>query len=154
MEWQTLFSRPEIIWFLIGLVLIVMEFVLPGLIIIFFGIGAWLTALGCMLYGFGLNAQLAIFIFTSLFALVLLRNYLRRRFFNEDDTGEETLTDEFIGKIVTVEQAIAPGKMGKVMLKGTLWEAKSDFALKKGQIVRIIGKESIVLIVEPPEITG
>lgn len=149
MEWQTLFSRPEVIWFLIGLVLIVMEFVLPGLIIIFFGIGAWITAICCMLFDFGLNAQLAIFIFTSLLALALLRKYLRKRFFRENETGEDTLIDEFIGKTVTVEQAITPDKIGKVMFKGTLWEAKSDHSLKKGQIVKITGKESIVLIVEP-----
>ena len=66
------FLRPEIIWFLVGLVLLVMEFALPGLIIGFFGIGAWIVAAVCLITEIGLNAQLAIFIVSSVLSLLLL----------------------------------------------------------------------------------
>ena len=36
MDWFT----PEIIWFIIGLILIIMEFTVPGILTIFFGIGS------------------------------------------------------------------------------------------------------------------
>jgi membrane protein implicated in regulation of membrane protease activity len=36
---------PIIIWFVVGLVLILMEFVIPGLVIVFFGLGAWVAAI-------------------------------------------------------------------------------------------------------------
>ena len=34
---------PELIWFVAGLALILSEFMLPGIILVFFGAGAWLT---------------------------------------------------------------------------------------------------------------
>ena len=40
MDWLT----PELIWFLIGLVLIILEFGIPGVVTVFFGIGAWLVS--------------------------------------------------------------------------------------------------------------
>ena len=66
MDWTELFSKPEIIWFFIGLLLALLEFGIPGLIILFFGIGAWVTALSCMLFDVGLNGQIIIFIISSL----------------------------------------------------------------------------------------
>ena len=39
----TLFTA-EVIWFLIGVGLLLLELVAPGLIFVFFGIGAWITA--------------------------------------------------------------------------------------------------------------
>ena len=42
------FLTPEIIWFLVGLVLLILEFAMPGLIIGFFGVGAWVVAIVCL----------------------------------------------------------------------------------------------------------
>jgi len=50
-------SDPAVIWFLIGLGLLLLELVLPGLVILFFGAGAWVTALACVLHDFNLNWQ-------------------------------------------------------------------------------------------------
>ena len=36
---------PVIVWFVIGLVLALLEFALPGVILIFFGMGAWIAAI-------------------------------------------------------------------------------------------------------------
>lgn len=44
----TFLKEPAMVWFLIGLVLIVSEFAVPGLVIIFFGLGAWATALALL----------------------------------------------------------------------------------------------------------
>ena len=56
------FLEPEVIWFLVGILLLVMEFMLPGLIIAFFGVGACVVAIVCMFADISLNAQLLIFI--------------------------------------------------------------------------------------------
>jgi len=47
MDWTELFSKPEIIWFFIGLLLALLEFGIPGLIILFFGIGCSSDDIGC-----------------------------------------------------------------------------------------------------------
>lgn len=144
MDW-TVFSKPEIIWFFIGLVLALLEFGIPGLIILFFGIGAWVTALSCMLFDVGLNGQIIIFIISSLLSILLLRKSLKKMFFKEDPDKEETLADEFIGQTAVVEEEISASKPGKVSFKGTQWEALSEQKLEAGQQVEIIGKESIKL---------
>jgi len=149
MNWQEIFTQPAVIWFLIGLVLILLEFALPGLIIIFFGIGAWATALLAALFGIGLNTQIAVFIVTSFVALIFLRKHLQNRFFKSQSMEEDTLEDEFIGQKAKVIAEIKKGKEGKVDFKGTNWSAVSDFNCREGQIVKIIAKESIRLKVEP-----
>ena len=66
------FLTPEVIWFLVGLVLLVMEFMLPGLIIGFFGVGAWIVAIVCLMTDIGINAQLGIFIASSVLSLSVI----------------------------------------------------------------------------------
>lgn len=140
---------PAIIWFLIGLILLLLELVIPGFVIIFFGAGAWVTAIICLLFDIGINAQVAVFTFSSVLLLLLLRKYIRKQFFSEDKSVVETLTDEFIGKTAVVESDIKKGFPGKVSFKGTTWNALSDVTIEKGQLVEIIGKESINLFVKP-----
>lgn len=147
MNWSEIFSKPEIIWFFIGLALALLEFGIPGLIILFFGIGAWVTALSCMMFDIGLNGQIIIFMISSLLSILLLRKSLKKMFFKEDPNKEETLADEFIGQMAVVQTKIAQDKPGKVTFKGAEWEASSDMELKVGQSVTIVGKDSIKLIV-------
>ena len=42
----------ELLWFLLGLAFLLSEFVVPGFVIAFFGVGAWVTAI---LTGVGLT---------------------------------------------------------------------------------------------------
>lgn len=145
MSWTEIFSKPEIIWFFVGLVLALLEFGIPGLIILFFGIGAWVTALSCFMFDIGINTQIIIFIISSLLSIVLLRNSLRKMFFKEDPDKEETLADEFIGQTAVVEELITEYNPGKVSFKGVQWDAFADHELQPGLRVQIIGKESIRL---------
>lgn len=151
MALQDIFSKPEVLWFMFGLLLILAELGIPGLIIIFFGLGAWVTALVCLFFDISLNLQLGIFLVVSVLSLALLRKYVKTRFFSAKENASETLQDEFIGRQAVAATAIQPGRNGKVEFKGTLWEAVSDTQVKKGQAVRITGKESITLQVEPLE---
>ena len=149
MEWSEIFSKPAVIWFFVGLALALLEFVAPGLIILFFGIGAWVTALSFIFFDPGLNTQIIIFMVSSLLSILLLRKSLKKMFFKEDLNKEEALADEFIGQIVVVETEINKDKPGTVSFKGARWEAMSDQKLEVGQRVQISAKESIKLHVEP-----
>ena len=80
MEGLNEWLKPEIIWFLIGLVLLVLEFSAPGLIIAFFGVGAWVVALVTLFIDISLTTQLIIFLVTSVLMLVFLRKYLQKVF--------------------------------------------------------------------------
>ena len=69
--------KPELIWFIIGLVLLLLEFTAPGLILFFFGVGAWVVSIICFFFGIAINLQLLIFLSSSILLLLLLRKRLK-----------------------------------------------------------------------------
>jgi membrane protein implicated in regulation of membrane protease activity len=145
----SIFSRPELIWFLIGLGLFLLELVIPGFVIFFFGVGAWLTAVICLVANPGINLQVILFALTSVLSLVLLRRMLQKRFFSAREGLAEGIEDEFTGREAVASTDLNPGTRGKVDFKGTTWDAESETMIKKGDTVIIRGKNNFKLIVEP-----
>lgn len=71
----------EIVWFVVAVALVLLELVLPGVILVFFGLGAGVTSLVVWL-GLvdSLDAQLLVFSGASLALLFSLRRWVRARF--------------------------------------------------------------------------
>ena len=126
-----------------------LEFAVPGLVLIFFGVGAWITALVCLLADVGINTQLAIFLISSIVSLALLRRVLKRRYMDEVFVEGDGLEDEYIGKVATAIRTFGVGEVGKVSFKGSDWEAVTTQPVKEGQLLRITGYKSVRLFVEP-----
>ena len=144
------FLKPELIWFLVGILLLVLEFMMPGLIIAFFGFGACVVALVCLLTDISLNAQLLIFIGSSVLSLVCLRKWLRGIFLGHTSSRQNLKEDikEFAGQKVVVKEKIMPNIGGKVEFNGTNWQAQADEEIAAGAIVEIIGKDNLTLKVK------
>ncbi len=142
--------KPELIWFFVGLVMLLLEFVLPGLIIFFFGIGAFIVALICLLTDISLNMQLGIFLITSVVLLLSLRKWLKNIFVGQVSPKEsqDELLQEFVGKKAIVTQEISPDSEGKVEFRGTNWNAEANEVITEGTSVKIIGKNNITLKVK------
>jgi membrane protein implicated in regulation of membrane protease activity len=145
----SIFSRPELVWFIIGLVLFLLELILPGFVIFFFGVGAWLTALLCLIANPGINLQVIVFAVTSVLSLLLLRKMIQNRFFFSKEELSKEVEDEFSGKEATAIVDFEPGNNGKVEFKGTTWKAESSSSIHKGDKVIIKEKENFKLIVKP-----
>ena len=146
---ENIFSRPELFWFIIGLGLFLLELVMPGFFIFFFGLGAWVTALVCLIAEPGTNLQMIIFAVTSVLSLIALRKIIQKKFFYSRGNKSEEVEDEFTGKEALALTDFGRDKKGKVEFKGTNWNAESDSEVKAGQRVTIIEKKNISLIVEP-----
>ncbi len=146
---SNILSRPELFWFLMGLVLFLLELVIPGFFIFFFGLGAWVTALVCLVAMPGTNLQIVIFAVTSVVTLIGLRRIIQRKFFYSRGTQSADVEDEFSGKEALATVDFGGLKKGKVEFKGTTWSAESSSEIKAGQRVIIIEKDSFKLIVEP-----
>jgi membrane protein implicated in regulation of membrane protease activity len=144
-----IFSRPEIFWFILGLGLFLLELVVPGFFIFFFGLGAWLTALVCLIGHPGTNLQIIIFAVTSVISLIALRRIIQKKFFYSKGTQSEDVEDEFTGKEALASVDFGGIKKGKVEFKGTTWTAESSSEITEGQRVIVIKKDSFKLIVEP-----
>jgi membrane protein implicated in regulation of membrane protease activity len=146
-----IFSRPELFWFIVGLGLFLLELIIPGFFIFFFGLGAWVTALVCLIGGPDsiTNLQIIIFAITSVLSLIGLRKIIQKRFFYSKGNLSEEVEDEFTGKEAIAKADFGSDMNGKVEFKGTTWNAESKSAIKTGQRVIIIEKDSFKLIVEP-----
>lgn len=141
------FLNISVLWIIIGFVFFLLEFVIPGFILFFFGIAAWILALLTFFVDISLNLQLIIFLGSAILTVVLFRKWLRKKLGMYSE-APKVLEDEFIGKIGIAETEISPGKNGKVDFKGTSWDANSEDTIAPGQNVTIIETRSILLIVK------
>ncbi len=149
MELDLSLFTDEVVWFLIGVGLLLLELIVPGLILVFFGIGAWITAAVLLGFDLSLNMQLLIFSITSVGSLLLLRQSIRKRYMDVSIKGDADSDNGFIGSEAVSLTNIEPGKDGKVEFNGSQWAACANTTIKPRMAVKIIGMKSIKLIVEP-----
>lgn len=142
--------QPYLVWFVVGIVMLLLETAAPGLIIAFFGVGAILVGTLCLFLDLSLNAQLAIFIASSLLLLILLRKYLKSVFTGHVNAKQEADQElqEFVGDKAVVIKEIKGGMKGRVELRGTQWDAEAAEDIAEGAMVEITGKDSITLKVK------
>ena len=150
MEINFIMGSVPLTWFVVGLFILVLEFVVPGFVIFFFGVGAWIVALTTLFTDIPANFQLIEFLVVSILSLYLLRNKFTQ-LFSGIIKDKKTIDDEFdnyIGVKVKVTQKITPEYRGRVEFHGTSWNASSDIELEIGEIVEVIGKDNLTLIVK------
>lgn len=145
-------ENNSLIWFIIGIFFLLSEIIMPGFIIFFFGIGGLVTA--SLVYLFNISSifvQLGIFIGSSVFSLIFLRNTFTK-LFKGNVSGQKGLGEEFIGKRAIVIHEIKPNSLsGKIEFNGTNWEADSEYFIEKDAVVEITGRKDLKLIVKPVE---
>lgn len=145
-------TRPELIWFLIGLVLLLAEFSAPGLVIFFFGLGAWFVAVTCALIPLEVNGQLGLFLLVSVLLLVVLRKRLQQVFGGRRDTVDpEEEESQFNGQHGRLTEAVRDGQRGRMEINGTSWQVESEVEIASGTLVEVVGKNSITLKVRSIE---
>lgn len=137
--------KPERIWFLIGFIMLLLEFALPGLIIFFFGLGAWIVAVICFFVDISIKLQLIIFIMASLLLLITLRQWTGKIIVGR---RSQARLSEFVGEKAVVTRQIDPDTGGRVEFQGTSWPAEADEQISEGAVVEVIGKNNITLKVK------
>lgn len=139
---------PETIWLAMGVILVLLELVIPGLIIIFFGAGALITAATTWI---GLTETLTSQVLTftgSSIALLLLVRFLLKKL-KQNKSEDTTNLNIELGKMVDVIEMIEPNKTGgKVRYQGADWNARCNGTAVPGDSVRITGCDNLTLIVE------
>ncbi len=146
-------SSAGLYWFLLGMLLVLSELALPGFVVIFFGVGAWITAL-CAWTGIagGFNSQLLIFLLSSVLSLFLFRKQ-SRGYFKGIVSGkikDASQLDNVRGERVMVIEDIIPGRLsGKVEFHGTVWNAEADQEIKKGTTAEIVERNNLTMKVKP-----
>ena len=133
----------SLIWFLVGVVFLIAELALPGIILIFFAAGSFFAALAIWLINIEKTVQISIFLISSLILLFTLRKYSLKIFKGSiHDEIDKIYTDSKIGKSAIVTKTIYPDKAGEIKAMGSFWTAVADTEIKKGTHVLIKKQES------------
>lgn len=138
-----------VIWAALGILMILSEFIVPGFVVFFFGLGALLNAL---LVGVipglasGIPLQLVLWAASSGVSLILLRRYFAKAF--RGTVLDSSRDEEFVGRTAEVSEQISPENPGRIRFEGTTWTAVSyDETIEPGEQVDIIQKEGTKLVV-------
>jgi len=139
------------LWLSSGIFLTAIEFLVPGLVMVFVGLGALTVALGMHLgYIDEIVQQFITFFISSIIYLLTLRFLVLR--FVPSVTRKENIDEdeEVMGSIVEIVADINSGEFGRVEHSGSSWQARAegDQTILKGEQVKIIGRENITWIVQ------
>jgi membrane protein implicated in regulation of membrane protease activity len=139
------------LWLSSGIFLTALEFLVPGLVMVFVGLGSLTVALGMHLgYIDGILQQFITFFISSIIYLLTLRflvlrlvpSVTRKKNIDEDE--------EVMGSIVEIVADINSGEFGRIEHSGSSWQAcaEGDQTILKGEQVKIIGRDNITWIVQ------
>lgn len=133
---------PPVLWLIAGVILCVMEFVLPTAFVeLTMGISAIVVGLMATLIPY-LGLQVVVWLILSIILTILMRRLMpsgKARVI-EDAREAETLTE------------ILPGQTGRVLYEGNSWQARcdiSDVAIAPHQKVHVVGRQGTTLLVMP-----
>jgi membrane protein implicated in regulation of membrane protease activity len=142
-------------WIIAGVVLLLVELVVPGMVLGFLGASALLVA-GLVWMGWTDTwvASLTAWFVISLVLLVTLRGLFQKLVGGEVD--RQTLDDESdaYGEIVEVVETITPEKQGRIRYRGSTWLAACpDQTIDAGVKAMLAYRDNLVWVVERAEAT-
>jgi len=142
-------NTPSLLWFLTGVVLLLLELSMPSFVLFFFALGAWVTAGAAWLYDVSLNTQILIFIVASLVSLLVLRRFVKKAFGGGkigDARVDHSLAE--IGTKVVVVADIVPPSEGKIKYSGTTWRARASEKIEAGEVAEIVEQDGLLMTVK------
>lgn len=141
----------EIIWMILGFLLLIAEMFTVTFFIMWFGISALFTALVSWLWIDSFTLQLLIFAIVS-FLLVLFTRKLANKMSGEP--SRKITQDEIIGKTgVVTETILSDNSKGLVKMNGQVWRAVSEkgVEIERGKTVVVKRLYGVKIYVEEIE---
>ena len=135
------------VWVTIGLVLAILEMLVPGVYLIWLAVAALATGLLTFMLDLSLPMQVIDFVFLALIAAFSAKRFLRDRPIESADPMMNRRLDRMVGQTGTITVALEHGS-GRVHVGDSDWMATGP-DIAEGTRVRIIGSEGGTLRVEP-----
>jgi membrane protein implicated in regulation of membrane protease activity len=136
-------------WFVVALVLGVLEMFLPGVLFLWLGIAAAVVGLILTVFpGLGWEWQLVFFTVLSIASVVGWHRF-RPLPVDTDQPNLNRRGEQYVGRVLTLDEAIVNG-VGKVQVDDSTWKVNGADA-DAGARVRVTGARGTVLQVAPAE---
>ena len=138
------------LWIYLGSALVLLELIVPGFVVCFFGLSAATVGLLRFAVGesFTLTWQLAAFSVCSVAYIALFRRCLKRVFVGGRVETRTDFDNESVGRMGRVVEPIAPPLAGRVLIGDAEWAATADVPLAEGANVRVVAQENLTMKVE------
>jgi membrane protein implicated in regulation of membrane protease activity len=139
-------------WWVLGLVLVVIEMIAPGFFLLWIGLAAGVTGLVLVILDKGMGVGLAwemqflIFGVLAIGSVVAARFYFRRNPIQTDDATLNRRGSQYVGHVFNLDEAIVNG-VGKVRVGDGWWRAQGP-DLPAGERVKVVGVDGNMLKVE------
>lgn len=133
-------------WFIVAVVLLVMETIVPGVHLVWFGLAAIVVGFLALATGIAWQWQVIAFGIISVAAVFVVRKYARPDAAPSDLPDLNERSQQYVGRSVVVEQAIQNGR-GKVRVGDTLWAVEGPDTPAGGRVT-VTGARGPVLVVE------
>jgi inner membrane protein len=137
-------------WVIFGGVLIVAEFIVPGLVSVFLGMGAFVVA-GLIHYGYinNVSHQILAWIISSLLFIFTLRFLVMYYYPSDTFKGNTDEDSQVFGERVLVVKDIAKDEPGRVKHSDSTWPAvcENGEAIKVGEMVEIVSRDNLTWVV-------
>jgi len=133
-------------WFIVAVILFVLETVVPGVHFIWFGVAAAIVGILGVAVDIAWEWQLIAFAIVSCITVFMARRFASPSVTRSDEPDLNVRAAQYVGRVVTVEEPIAGGR-GKVRVGDTVWSAQGSDA-PRGTRVRVTGTNGCVLLVE------
>ena len=146
-----MFNSPIVNWIIAGLALSLLELIVPGVYLIWFGLAAFVVGIAIYFIPMVFTTQLIIFAIASgIFAVigvVVYRNIFNRVKVPSEYRNLNNTAEQFVGQLVTISEDAADNRT-KVKIGDTYWLASCQKPFKKGDTAKVVGvKDSLILII-------
>jgi len=134
-------------WWVLGLVLVVIEMIAPGFFLLWIGLAAGVTGVILAIApGLGWQVQFLIFGVLAIGSVAAARYYFRRNPIVSDDATLNRRGSQYIGRVFSLDEPIVNG-VGKVKVGDGWWRAEGP-DLPAGERVKVVGVDGTMLKVE------
>lgn len=140
-----MFELKPAVWIIAGLVLAALEIVVPGFVIIWFGVAGVITG---VLAIFVRNPYIQFGVFLVLSGIMVVFSQRIARKITRPEP-EQVGANRMAGVTGIVVQDIAPPEFGRVKVGGDEWRAAAGCAIPAGGTVKVIEVIGTHLVVEP-----
>lgn len=132
-------------WWILGLVLLGIEVLLPGFFFLWFGVAAILIGVSALLIDWPWQLQVVGFVVLSIIVALLGRHFAGTPSGDTADPQLNVRGDRLEGRTLVLSEPIVEGR-GRVKIDDTIWQVRGPDA-PAGTRIRVVGAEGSVLTV-------
>jgi len=131
-------------WWLLGVVFMAIEAMVPGFFFLWMGVAALLVGLLLTLLPMAWTWQVMLFAVLSVGSIVAWRLRLRRHPTQTQDSLLNRRGHQYVGRVFTLEAPVVNG-YGKVRVNDSTWKVAVDQDCPAGVKLRIVDADGVIL---------